>query len=62
MILVVGCGAIGLGVIAGLKLMGMGPVIASDLDPARRDLALRMGADTVVDPRAESPYQRKLPR
>jgi threonine dehydrogenase-like Zn-dependent dehydrogenase len=56
-ILVIGCGAIGLGVIAGLKLRGLGPVIASDLDPARRELALRMGADLVLDPRERSPYE-----
>jgi threonine dehydrogenase-like Zn-dependent dehydrogenase len=55
--LVVGCGAIGLGVIAGLKLMGMGPIVAADFDPARRAVALRMGADVIVDPREESPYE-----
>jgi len=54
--LVIGCGAIGLGVIAGLKLMGMAPIVAADLDAGRRDLALRMGADIVVDPRELSPY------
>ena len=30
--LVVGCGAIGLGVIAGLKLKGIGPIVAADFD------------------------------
>jgi len=54
--LVIGCGAIGLGVIAGLKLMGLGPIAAADFDPARRDIALRMGADVVIDPRELSPY------
>ena len=54
--LVVGCGAIGLGVIAGLKLKGIAPIVAADLDPRRRELALRMGADVVVDPRELSPY------
>jgi len=54
--LVVGCGAIGLGVIAGLKLMGIAPIIAADFDAARRALALRMGADVVIDPRERSPY------
>ncbi len=56
-VLVVGCGAIGLGVIAGLKLRGIGPIIASDYDPARRELAVRMGADAVVDPAQASPFQ-----
>ena len=54
--LVIGCGAIGLGVIAGLKLTGGGPIVAADFDPARRELALHMGADIVVDPRDTSPY------
>ena len=50
--LVLGCGPIGLSVIAALKSApGPGvPVIAADLSPARRALARRMGADEVVDP------------
>src|SRR5262245_58160694 len=54
--LVIGCGAIGLGVIAGLKLMGLGPIVAADLDANRRDIAIRMGADVAIDPRELSPY------
>jgi threonine dehydrogenase-like Zn-dependent dehydrogenase len=54
--LVVGCGAIGLGVIAGLKLMGVGPIVAADFDANRRLIAVRMGADVVIDPRELSPY------
>jgi threonine dehydrogenase-like Zn-dependent dehydrogenase len=54
--LVVGCGAIGLGVIAGLKLMGIAPIIAADFHPGRRETALLMGADIAVDPRELSPY------
>lgn len=54
--LVVGCGAIGLGVIVGLKLMGIGPIVAADFHESRRAMALRMGADVVVDPRETSPY------
>jgi threonine dehydrogenase-like Zn-dependent dehydrogenase len=54
--LVIGCGPIGLAVIAALKLQGIGPVIAADFSPARRALAQRMGADIVVDPAADSPY------
>jgi threonine dehydrogenase-like Zn-dependent dehydrogenase len=55
-ILVVGCGAIGMGVIAGAKLKGLGPIIASDFDPTRRELALAMGADAAIDPRESDPY------
>jgi threonine dehydrogenase-like Zn-dependent dehydrogenase len=54
--LVIGCGAIGLGVIAGLKLAGVGPIVAADFDAHRRELALKMGADVAVDPREVNPY------
>lgn len=54
--LVIGCGPIGLAVIAALKLRGAGPIIASDYSPARRALARRMGADIAIDPAAASPY------
>jgi threonine dehydrogenase-like Zn-dependent dehydrogenase len=58
--LVIGCGAIGLGVIAGLKIMGVAPIIAADFHASRRGIALRMGAHIAVDPREVSPY-RPLP-
>jgi threonine dehydrogenase-like Zn-dependent dehydrogenase len=54
--LVIGCGAIGLGVIAGLKIMGIGPIVAADYHAGRRALALQMGADIAVDPREADPY------
>ncbi len=54
--LVVGCGAIGLGVIAGLKLMGIAPIIAADFHASRRDMAIAMGAHIAIDPRELSPY------
>ncbi len=56
-VLVVGCGAIGQGVIAGLRLMGIGPIVAADFHEHRRSVALAMGADVVVDPRELSPYE-----
>jgi len=56
--LVVGCGPVGLAVIAALKARGLGPVMAADFSPARRSMALRMGADVVIDPAAESPHTR----
>lgn len=55
--LVLGCGAIGLGVIVGLKLAGFGPIVAADFHASRRELALKMGADVAIDPREVSPYQ-----
>ncbi len=54
--LVIGCGAIGLGVIAGLKLMGIAPIIAADFHASRRDMAIAMGAHIAIDPRELSPY------
>jgi len=56
--LVIGCGPVGLAVIAALKVRGLGPVIAADFSPARRRVAEAMGADVVIDPAAESPYAR----
>ena len=55
--LVIGCGAIALAVIATLKRFGAGPILAADFVPSRRELALAMGADEVIDPAAVSPYQ-----
>jgi threonine dehydrogenase-like Zn-dependent dehydrogenase len=55
--LVVGCGPVGLAVIAGLVLRHVHPIIAADYSPARRALALKMGADIVIDPAATSPYE-----
>ena len=56
--LVIGCGPVGLAVIAGLKLKCAGPIIAADFSPTRRRLAEVMGADIVVDPAQHSPYRR----
>jgi threonine dehydrogenase-like Zn-dependent dehydrogenase len=54
--LVIGCGPVGLAVIAGLKLKGLHPIVAADYSPARRALAQRLGADIVVDPAQTQPY------
>jgi threonine dehydrogenase-like Zn-dependent dehydrogenase len=56
--LVLGCGPVGQAVIAALKIKGVGPIIAADFSPGRRELAEELGADVVVDPAATSPYQR----
>ena len=55
--LVVGCGPVGLSVIAALKVKGVRPIIDADYSPGRRALALAMGADIVVDPAQHSPYE-----
>lgn len=54
---VIGCGPIGLAVILMLKAAGVRTVVASDFSPGRRALARRCGADVVVDPGAESPWE-----
>ena len=54
--LVLGCGAIGLGVIAGLRLLGAAPIVAADFHAGRRDLAIASGAHIALDPREISPY------
>ena len=51
--LVVGCGPVGLAVIAALRLKGIRPIVAADFSPKRRELAVKMGADIVVDPAQE---------
>lgn len=55
--LVVGCGPVGLAVIAALRLQGIGPIVASDFSPKRRALAEHFGATVVVDPAKEKPVE-----
>ena len=55
--LVIGCGPVGLAVIAALRLKGARPIVAADFSPRRRKLAEILGADIVVDPGVSSPYQ-----
>lgn len=54
--LVIGCGPVGLAVIAALKARDARPIIAADYSARRRELALTMGADIVLDPSVDSPY------
>jgi threonine dehydrogenase-like Zn-dependent dehydrogenase len=56
-VLIIGCGPVGLSVIAALKLKGAAPIVAADLSPRRRELAVEMGADIVIDPKEKSPYE-----
>lgn len=51
---VYGCGPVGLFVIARLRNLGLGPVLAIDPDPARRVFAERVGADEVIAPSSEA--------
>lgn len=54
--IVIGCGPIGLAVIAVLRMRGIGPIVAADFSPTRRAMAKALGADVVVDPRETSPF------
>jgi threonine dehydrogenase-like Zn-dependent dehydrogenase len=55
---VVGCGPVGLAVIAALRVRGVESIVAADFSPARRTLAATMGATEVVDPRQETVWDR----
>jgi threonine dehydrogenase-like Zn-dependent dehydrogenase len=55
--LVIGCGPVGLSVITALKLKGVHPIVAADFSPRRRELAKQMGADVVIDPKDQSPFE-----
>jgi threonine dehydrogenase-like Zn-dependent dehydrogenase len=55
--LVIGCGPVGLAVIAALRLADVRPIVAADFSPRRRELALALGADVVVDPAATTPWE-----
>jgi threonine 3-dehydrogenase len=46
---VLGCGPIGLMAVAVLRMAGARRIFATDLNPERRDMAERMGADVVMD-------------
>ena len=55
-ILVIGAGPVGLAVITALGASGCRPIIAADYSPARREYALKQGADIVCDPAVEDPF------
>ena len=50
---VIGCGGVGLQVIAAARLAGAAPIVAVDRDAAKHELALRRGATHAVEPSAE---------
>ncbi|ORA14082.1 alcohol dehydrogenase [Mycobacterium asiaticum DSM 44297] len=54
--LVIGCGPIGIAIIAALRVRGVETIVASDFSPKRRELAATMGAHQTVDPAQNSPF------
>jgi len=59
-VLVTGCGPIGLCAVGIAKAAGAGPVIATDTESFRLDLARTMGADLVLDAAAPDTAERVL--
>ena len=55
--LVIGCGPVGLAVIAALRLQGIRPIVAADFSGRRRELAQELGADVVIDPAQGAPWK-----
>jgi threonine dehydrogenase-like Zn-dependent dehydrogenase len=54
--LVIGCGPIGIAIVASLRARGVESIVAADFSPRRRELAAAMGAHQVVDPAIGSPF------
>ncbi|TVS77718.1 zinc-binding dehydrogenase [Mycobacterium helveticum] len=59
--LVLGCGPIGIAIIAALAARGVESVVASDFSPKRRELATAMGAHRALDPAQGSPFDTVKP-
>ncbi len=59
--LVLGCGPIGIGIIAALRSRGVETIVASDYSLTRRSLAATMGAHQTVDPADASPFDTVTP-
>ncbi|MBU9766909.1 zinc-binding dehydrogenase [Mycobacterium sp. TNTM28] len=59
--LVIGCGPVGIAIIAALKLRGVRTIVASDFSATRRALAATMGAHTTIDPGQDSPFHHSTP-
>jgi threonine dehydrogenase-like Zn-dependent dehydrogenase len=54
--LVLGCGPIGIAIIAALRARGVESIVASDFSPKRRELASAMGAHQTLDAAQGSPF------
>ena len=50
-VVVIGCGGVGMAAINGAEIAGAGRVIAVDTNPAKLQLATKLGATDIVDPR-----------
>jgi 2-desacetyl-2-hydroxyethyl bacteriochlorophyllide A dehydrogenase len=59
--LVIGCGPIGIAIIAALKVRGTETIVASDFSAKRRELAMAVGAHRTIDPADGSPFESTAP-
>jgi threonine dehydrogenase-like Zn-dependent dehydrogenase len=59
--LVLGCGPIGIAIIAALRARGVETIVASDFSPKRRELASAMGAHQTLDAARGSPFDSVKP-
>jgi threonine dehydrogenase-like Zn-dependent dehydrogenase len=59
--LVLGCGPIGIAIIAALRSRGVETIVASDFSPKRRELASVMGAHQTLDAAQGSPFDTVKP-
>jgi threonine dehydrogenase-like Zn-dependent dehydrogenase len=59
--LVLGCGPIGIAIIASLRHRGVEHIVAADFSPKRRQLAETMGAHVALDPAQGSPFDTATP-
>jgi 2-desacetyl-2-hydroxyethyl bacteriochlorophyllide A dehydrogenase len=59
--LVLGCGPVGIAIIAALANRGVETIVASDYSAKRRELAETMGAHRTVDPAQGSPFDTTTP-
>lgn len=59
--LVLGCGPIGIAIIASLRARGVENIVASDFSPKRRELAATMGAHQTPDAAQGSPFDTVKP-
>ncbi|MGD1241352.1 zinc-binding dehydrogenase [Mycobacterium seoulense] len=59
--LVIGCGPIGIAIIAALRARGAENVVASDFSPKRRELAAAIGAHQTLDAAQGSPFDSVKP-
>lgn len=60
--LVLGCGPIGMAIIAALRVGGVEDIVAADYSHTRRELASVMGAHRCIDPAEGSPFDTAKPK